>query len=316
MNKTGRTKHKRGRAVLLGLLALGCIAGAELAACRFFDPGLYSRLTAPVRQGAAAVLAAGRQTAGLARQLWAGLAPEAGPAAGDGPAPEPEAGPAPAAGSASEPLTESQLAAEPQLASDLPIADPAVTELKDEDGVQRLTGNGISTVYFNQGQEPWASQPYGSDDIGGYGCGPTALSMAVSSLTDAIVDPAVMAEWAYENGYWASGSGSYLSIVQGTAQAYGLKSQSLSEHTPEALRDALLSGKLVVALMGPGHFTQNGHFILLRGITLSGSVLVADPNSTERSLMEWDPQLILDELSGNTASGGPLWAIWAPGDAA
>ena len=61
--------------------------------------------------------------------------------------------------------------------------------------------------------------------------------------------------------------------------------------------------------MGPGHFTQGGHFILLRGVTLSGMILVADPNSEERSLMEWDPQLILDELSASTASGAPLWVL-------
>ena len=93
---------------------------------------------------------------------------------------------------------------------------------------------------------------------------------------------------------------------------YGLEAAPLEERTPETLRDALLSGKLVVALMGPGHFTNNGHFILLRGVTLSGTVLVADPNSTERSLCEWEPQLILDELSSNHASGGPLWTVSVP----
>ena len=41
--------------------------------------------------------------------------------------------------------------------------------------------------------------------------------------------------------------------------------------------------------MGPGHFTNGGHFIILRGVTLDGSVLVADPASQERSLTTWDP---------------------------
>lgn len=100
--------------------------------------------------------------------------------------------------------------------------------------------------------------------------------------------------------------------MEGTAQAYGLEAEPLKEQTPEALRDALLSGKMLVALMGPGHFTNNGHFILLRGVTLSGTILVADPNSQERSLCEWDPQLILDELSSNRASGGPLWTVCLP----
>ena len=295
MNQPGRGKRKTRTIVLLAVLALLCVGGAELAACRHFDPALYNRITEPVRQGVQALRGAGRQAVSAVSGFFARLAPEA-PSAPEAPAAEEE--------------LQLQLAAEPLIEEDLPAVDPAITELKDEDGVERLTGNGISTVYFNQGEEPWASQPYGTDDIGGYGCGPTAMAMVVSSLTGQIVDPAAMAQWAYENHYWASKSGSYLSLVPGAAEAWGLSCESMTDRTPEAVRSALLGGKLVVALMGPGHFTQNGHFIVLRGITLSGEVLVADPNSTERSLAAWDPQLVLDELSSNAASGGPLWAVW------
>ena len=135
------------------------------------------------------------------------------------------------------------------------------------------------------------------------------MAMAVSSMGDWDRDPVQMAQWAVEHGYWEKGGGSYLSIVEGTAAAYGLTASSLEKHTPQAVREALLSGNLLVALMGPGHFTQGGHFILLRGVTLSGTILVADPNSEERSLMEWEPQLILDELSASTANGAPLWVL-------
>ena len=72
---------------------------------------------------------------------------------------------------------------------------------------------------------------------------------------------------------------------------------------------AASAATLLVALMGPGHFTKGGHFILLRGVTLTGTLLVADPNSVERSLAEWEPQLILDELSSSTNNGAPLWVL-------
>lgn len=39
-------------------------------------------------------------------------------------------------------------------------------------------------VYFNQLDERYAPQPYGTDNIGGYGCGPTCMAMVVSSLTE------------------------------------------------------------------------------------------------------------------------------------
>ena len=62
--------------------------------------------------------------------------------------------------------------------------------------------------------------------------------------------------------------------------------------------------------MGPGHFTNGGHFILLRGVTMDNSILVADPASLERSLTTWDLDLILEELSASRDSGGPLWAVY------
>ena len=128
-------------------------------------------------------------------------------------------------------------------------------------------------------------------------------------MTETETSPAEMAQWAYENGQWAKHSGSYLSIVETAAQAHGLKAASIEEKTVESLTAELLSGKLLVALMGPGHFTKSGHFILLRGVTLSGNFLVADPNSPDHSLMEWDPELILAELSESRANGAPLWSL-------
>ena len=112
----------------------------------------------------------------------------------------------------------------------------------------------------------------------------------VASMTNTETDPALMSEWAAENGYWARGSGSYHSIVIGTAEAYGLKAEAMEDKTPEGIREALLSGNMLVALMGPGHFTNGGHFIVLHGVTPDGEILVADPNSDERSLSPWDPQ--------------------------
>lgn len=138
------------------------------------------------------------------------------------------------------------------------------------------------------------------------------MAMAVASMTDTDTDPAKMAAWAVEHGYWARRSGSYHSIVQGIAQDFGLEAEAFTGRTPDALRRALRSKDMLVALMGKGHFTTGGHFILIRGVTLSGDVLVADPNSPERSLQTWDPQLILDELSSARDHGAPLWILSAP----
>ena len=167
----------------------------------------------------------------------------------------------------------------------------------------------MDLVYYNQGEEPCASQTFGNDPIRGYGCGPTAMAMLASSLTGEETDPGAMADWAYQQGYCAPGSGSYLSIVEGTASAIGLEAEAYEAASADALVQQLASGHIFVALMTRGHFTERGHFIILRGVTLEGRVLVADPNSRERSLAAWEPQLILDELSSSRSSGAPLWRI-------
>ena len=164
-------------------------------------------------------------------------------------------------------------------------------------------------VYFNQYDKRWANAPYGTDNIGGYGCGPTSMSIVVSSLTSETVDPPHMAQWAYENGYWCSGAGSYHSLIPGAAKAWGLQVEGCSPSEPQRIVDALSSGKLVVAIMGKGHFTGSGHFMVLRGVTKSGKILVADPASYERSQKSWDMSIILNEVSRYSSAGGPFWII-------
>ena len=73
----------------------------------------------------------------------------------------------------------SQLAGEPSISSVNPISDPDVTTLVSSDGVETLTGGYMPITYFCQGDEQWAELPFGSDTIGPYGCGPTAMAMAV-----------------------------------------------------------------------------------------------------------------------------------------
>lgn len=52
-----------------------------------------------------------------------------------------------------------------------------------------FTDGATEVVYYNQLDERWADLPYGTDNIGGYGCGPTSMAIVVSSLTDQTVDP-------------------------------------------------------------------------------------------------------------------------------
>ena len=172
----------------------------------------------------------------------------------------------------------------------------------------RFSDGATQVVYYNQLDKRYASKPYGTDDIGTYGCGPTCMAMVVSSLTNETVDPVEMAHWAYENGYWCSKSGSYHSLIPGAAKAWGLLVQGCGKTEGQRIVDALSQGKLVVAIMLKGHFTSSGHFIVLRGVE-NGKILVADPASYTRSQQTWDLSIILNEASGRAGAGGPFWII-------
>ena len=175
-------------------------------------------------------------------------------------------------------------------------------------GDVRFTDGAVEVVYYNQYDERYADQPYGTDPIGGYGCGPTAMAIVVSSLTDDMVDPIEMAKWSYDNGYWCSQSGSYHALIPAAAREWGLPVEGCPATEPQRIVDALGEGKLVVALMAKGHFTTSGHFIVLRGVE-DEKILVADPASTTRSQKAWDLSIIVNEASRSAVAGGPFWII-------
>lgn len=171
-----------------------------------------------------------------------------------------------------------------------------------------LKSKAIEVVYYNQLDSRWADIMYGtSGTIGEAGCGPTSLSMVVSTLSGKRVDPIAMADWSYQNGYRAEGNGSYHSLIPEGGRHFGLQVDGTKEASK--IIDALTSGKLVIAIMSKGHFTSSGHFLVLRGVTEDGKILVADSASKKRSGQEWDLDLILKEARQNAAAGGPFWIL-------
>ncbi len=165
-------------------------------------------------------------------------------------------------------------------------------------------------VYYNQTDACWGNKPYGkTSTIGRAGCGPTALAIVVASLTNNKVTPYDTAQWSVENGGLCEGSGSYHSLIPNGGRHYGLTVTSIGRDGKK-LVEALQEGKLVIAIMSKGHFTSSGHFIVLRGVTEDGMILVADPASVKRSNKEWDLNIITGEASRKVGSaGGPFWVL-------
>ena len=166
----------------------------------------------------------------------------------------------------------------------------------------------ISVVYFNQLDEKYKNQLYGTDKVGTHGCVPTSMAIVVSSLTGQIYDSIYMCNCSVENGYYAKGSGSYHSLIPNCAKAFGLNAEGVGNDKAK-VGDALNNGKLAVALMSKEIFTNSGHFIVLRGITSDGKILVADPASYKRSKQQFDIDLIMNEARKGAGVGGAFWNI-------
>ncbi|MDR1204543.1 MAG: C39 family peptidase [Peptococcaceae bacterium] len=183
------------------------------------------------------------------------------------------------------------------------VVGPSYEGIAFTDGQTRVT-------YYNQLDSRWANIMYGaSSTIGQAGCGPASMAIVVSTLTGQARDPVELANWSVANGHCCDGNGSYHSLIPESAKAYGLSVAGAGANEAQRIADALADRKLVVAIMTKGHFTQNGHFIVLRGVTSDGKVLVADPASYTRSEKQWELSQILNEASKNAGAGGPFWII-------
>lgn len=167
--------------------------------------------------------------------------------------------------------------------------------------------------YYNQGDPRWADTLYGpKDPMKSHGCGPTAVAMIASSFTGQPVTPPDVALWASENGYCSPGEGSKHQLIPDGLTYYGLSVTSLSDRSVDSIISTIKSGKIIVALMNKGHFTNGGHFLLLTQVTEDGKIRIADPADWNNSAIAWEPQFILNEVRKKAEGGGPLWAVSMP----
>lgn len=195
------------------------------------------------------------------------------------------------------------------------FSDLGQSDLPEEDFVYSVMLDTAAgpMLYYNQGDSRWGDFPYGgTDPMKAYGCGPTVVAMLVNSFTPNSVTPVEIAQWAADNGYFVSGSGSRHSLIPDGLSAFGLLAESIRQPTEEAVYQELGEGHLLVALMGKGALTQSGHFIIITQSCGDGHVYIADPNNYSNCSVQWDLSQIIRELKNSHDSGGPLWAVRWP----
>lgn len=149
---------------------------------------------------------------------------------------------------------------------------------------------------FIQWDKRWGYREYGGNYMALNGCGPTCLSMVYCGLKgDTEWNPWKVAQWSSEHGYYVPGSGTAWSLMSEGAAQLGLQ---VMEAKPDAdtITEELAKGKVIIACMGPGDFTTQGHFIVLTKVTGSGKIVVNDPNSKKRSKQTWDVDRLVAQM--------------------
>ena len=159
-----------------------------------------------------------------------------------------------------------------------------------------------SIPLFLQWDRRWGYSSYGDKMIAINGCGPTSLSMVIVGLTgDMNQNPKKIAEFSYEHGYYVDGVGTSWTLMSEGAEQFEIAVNELSLDK-NAILSALGDNMPIIVSMRKGHFTTESHYIVLTGVTDGGKITVNDPNSVERSNMEWDIDIFMEEARN-------LWAF-------
>ena len=171
---------------------------------------------------------------------------------------------------------------------------------KDWSGIIDVPEGGMPIPLYLQGDYPQTVCYFEGvpKSVKSSGCGATSVSMVIAYLTgNTNQTPYTLFKWAYEHGYYSGGGLSH-GCLTNLASLYGVEGTWI-ENDAEKITAALKAGHPVVAHMGPGIFTDGGHYIVLRGITDDGYVLVNDPGNRNRNRYAYRLSTVIAQSKSN-----------------
>lgn len=150
-------------------------------------------------------------------------------------------------------------------------------------------------VYISQNNDEFEKIPYGTANVKSSGCGPISLTMAINyvyginmvSLDDVL-------KWAEKNNMYEENSGTKWSLIRNFPRLVSVNCKEMYIGNYEKFKTSLSEGEVFITSMNDGHFTDNGHFIVITEIK-DDFVSVLDSASICRSLKKWDAKLVFEE---------------------
>lgn len=207
-------------------------------------------------------------------------------------------------------------ALEDQTPDDRPADEPPKFEPVERDysigwkGVTPSNEAGMKVPMLFQGDYPQTILYCNGEpkSVASSGCGAVSASMVIAYLTgNTEQNPYLLFCMAIDAGRY-HGSGLSHDTLKWLMHDYGVKCRWIS-NSADAVLEALAEGKPVIAHMGEGIFTSKGHYIVLRGVTEDGKILVNDPNSRSNCHKAFPLETILAQ----TRTSASFMVCWADG---
>lgn len=158
-----------------------------------------------------------------------------------------------------------------------------------------------------QYDEQWGYADYGNNLLAYNGSAPTCLAMAATYLKkDTAYNPIKIGDFAMANNYLDENSKtSWDLMTKGTAKL-GLSCNEMSVNEGN-IKANLEEGRVIICCMQSGDFTQDEHYIVIRGYD-GHNFLINDPASQARSEITWPFERLSSQIKN-------MWAIGSDGPA-
>lgn len=158
-----------------------------------------------------------------------------------------------------------------------------------------------------QYDEQWGYADYGNNLLAYSGSAPTCLAMAATYLKkDTAYNPIKIGDFAMANNYLdENNKTSWDLMTKGTAKL-GLSCNEMSVNEGN-IKANLDEGRVIICCMQSGDFTQDEHYIVIRGYD-GHNFLINDPASQARSEITWPFERLSSQIKN-------MWAIGSDGPA-